>query len=1059
MFRGGLIACGVAASVLFVAVAAEKPADEQLAEARNLGKAFYENPTTQQDAVDQFHRALELNPQSAREHVNYGLALLHAAKTADGVKELELAQKQDPSIPHTWFNLGIAYKKDAQNDKAIAQFEGMIRLVPDEPVSHYNLGVLYKLTDKNAEAIREFETSARLNPALAAPHFQLFNAYRLVGRAEDATREQAVFQNIKKLQAGAAVPEDMEWSYYAEIFDAVDAKTSEDTGLAVPLQLRATELAKGFSFENAGITQADIDGKGSPVLIAWSSSGIRVFRGNDPVQCGLDGIKDPVFVAPADFNNDGLADLAIITKTGAALWINRAGKFEKSADLKAGTFNSAVWLDFDHDYDPDLVLLGDDTVLMRNNGTAGFSDETKLFPFVKGKALAGAAFDVVPDTDGIDLVVTYADRAAVLYRDRLRGKFEAVDLPAIGAGATAVAARDLDNDGFTDLVAASGTQAYTVWNRKEKFEKGAAVTGPAFAIADLQDRGLADLVGTGSTMRNKGSASFAAAETAVTADAIALYGIDEADGSHSVASIRKDGSLQMIHSTTPSAHWIGATLTGVKNPKLAYGAKVEIRAGLLYQKRAYYGLPITFGLRGRTEVESVRITWPNGLIQNQVRQAGDKAWPVKEAQRLSGSCPMIFTWNGQSFEFLTDVLGVAPLGAASGDGSYFPVDHDEYVYIPGERMQMRNGQYEVRVTEELREVSYLDRIQLIAIDHAADTEIFTNDKFKSPPFPEFRLFGAKQRVYPAAARDSHGHDVRNALLHRDEQYAGSFARDFQGVAETHFVDLDFGHAAAANKAVLILNGWVDWADGSTFKAASQASKEGLVMPYLQVKNKRGEWQTVVEDMGIPAGKPKTIAVDLTGRFLSDSREIRIVTNLCVYWDEIFLTEDSAQPDVKLTGVDARTANLHFRGFSRPIIDSERVQPEKFLYSDVAPVSQWNPTAGNYTRFGDVSELLKAADDRMAIIGSGDEITLQFDPAGLPALKPGWRRDFMLLVDGWAKDADSNTAFGDSVEPLPFHAMSAYPYGSGERFPDDSTHEAYRRTYNTRPALRLLRPLR
>jgi len=231
------------------------------------------------------------------------------------------------------------------------------------------------------------------------------------------------------------------------------------------------------------------------------------------------------------------------------------------------------------------------------------------------------------------------------------------------------------------------------------------------------------------------------------------------------------------------------------------------------------------------------------------------------------------------------------------------------------------------------------------------------------------------------------------------------------------------------------------------------------MPYLQVKDKQGHWQTVVEDMGIPAGKPKTISVDLTGKFLSDSREVRIVTNLCVYWDEIFLTEDSAQPNVTLTRVDAHSANLHFRGFSRPIIDSERVQPEKFLYSDLSPVSQWNPTSGNYTRFGDVSDLLTATDDRMVIMGSGDEVTLQFNPSRLPALKPGWKRDFVLLVDGWAKDADSNTAFGDSVEPLPFHAMSAYPYGSGERFPDDSMHEAYRRMYNTRPALRLLRPLR
>ena len=201
-------------------------------------------------------------------------------------------------------------------------------------------------------------------------------------------------------------------------------------------------------------------------------------------------------------------------------------------------------------------------------------------------------------------------------------------------------------------------------------------------------------------------------------------------------------------------------------------------------------------------------------------------------------------------------------------------------------------------------MSYLDQVKLIAVDHPAAVEIFTNDKFKSPPFPEFRLFGVKRRIYPVRARD----DARaamcwHALLQRDRTYPDGFRRDYLDVAELHHLDLDFGKAAPANRAVLILNGWVDWADGSTFMAASQA-KQDLVLPYLQVKDAAGRWQTVIEDMGIPAGKPKTISVDLTGKFLSASREVRIVTNLCVYWDEIFLSEDPAAPPVHMTGSPA-----------------------------------------------------------------------------------------------------------------------------------------------------------
>ena len=399
---------------------------------------------------------------------------------------------------------------------------------------------------------------------------------------------------------------------------------------------------------------------------------------------------------------------------------------------------------------------------------------------------------------------------------------------------------------------------------------------------------------------------------------------------------------------------------------------------------------------------------------------------------------------------------MAPLGASDGEGTYFPVDHDEYVSIPGRALAAVDGQYDIRVTEELSEVSYLDRIRLIAVDHPATMEIFTNEKFKGPPYPEFRLFGVKRRVYPAGARDDEGRDVLAALLAKDQKYPDQFPRSELGVAKPHTLELDFGSAAPSGRAVLLLNGWVDWPDGSTFRAAAQEYKGGLVMPYLQMQDAAGEWRTVNEDMGMPAGKPKTIAVDL--RFLSASRKVRIVTSLCVYWDEIFLSEGPSAAQTRLRDVALASAQLHFRGFSESRIHPERKQPDTFFYGNVSPVSFWNPTRGLYTRYGDVRELVRAIDDRLAILGSGDEMRLRFDARALAPVAPGWQRDFLLKVDGWAKDRDPNTAFSTSVEPLPFHGMSRYPYPASEHFPDDAAHQRYRREYNTRPALRLIRPL-
>ncbi|MCX6632812.1 MAG: FG-GAP-like repeat-containing protein [Candidatus Solibacter sp.] len=994
--------------------------EDRLWRYRNLGKAFYENPTTQKQAVEEFRKARDLAPDSARETLNYGLALLRAGDVAAGVAELEKAKKLDPKIPHTWFNLGIAFKRRAEFDRALPQFQQMARLVPNDPAVHYQLGALHKLGNDLAAATREFERTRELNPRLAAPHFQLYGIYRQSNRPADAAAELQKFQELKKQQEGAAVPEDMEWNVYCEIYDAPPVPASAPPATAV---YRQEKLAAGFGGDASGTAVFAADGGVRPSLIAWGNGRVTLFRNGvkAAADAGLDALRDVVSVAPGDFDNDGLPDLCVVTAHAALLYRNTGGRFQLHAELARGTFRKAVWVDFDHDYDADLLLVGDESRLLRNNGEAGFSDESKRFPFAPEKALDAVRFDAEPDTQGLDLAVSYAGRAGVLYRDGLGGAYTAEDLAELPAGALGLAAGDVNHDGRTDLAARlPDGQRLLLLNRDSKFGAGTAPKATEFPFIQPVD------------FEGKGRGDY--------------------------ASIATDGVLNLGRNvTTAYGNWIEIALTGVKNAKLAVGAVIEVKAGTDYRKLTYEGVPVVVRLGGRMQVDTVRISWPNGLIQNETGLAMNRVAAIKEAPRLSGSCPMIFTWNGERFQFITDVLGVAPLGASSGDGQYFPVDHDEYVSIPGEALRARGGEYEIRVTEELREVSYLDKIQLLALDHPAGVEMVTNEKFKSPPFPEFRLFGVPQRVYPVTARDERSGDMRAALAQRDRVYPDAFRRDPAGIAEMHHLDLDFGNAAAANRAALILSGWVDWADGSTFLSATQAHKD-LTFPYLQVKDAAGNWKTVVEDMGIPAGKPKTIAVDLTGKFLSASREVRIVTNLCVYWDEIFLIENSAPPASRLTGVETMAADLHFRGFSKAAIHPERKQPEGFDYARVSATSMWNPTSGNYTRYGAVEKLLAEADDRLVILGSGDELQLRFRAAGLPDLPVGWKRDFLLLVDGWAKDADANTAFSQSVLPLPFHSMSRYPYPAGERYPDDAEHAQYQREYNTRPALRLLRRL-
>jgi Tfp pilus assembly protein PilF len=966
--------------VLLTAANATKPA-ETIQRHRNLGKAFFENPTTQTEAIAEFKKALDLAPNSVPEKLNYGLALLHGGRIPEGVSVLKSVQRLDPSLPHSWFNLGLYYKKDGETDNAIAQFEHMIELVPAEPIGHYQLGTLYRLQGRTADAIAQFRRASELDPLLAAAHFQLYNLYRQGGHPEDAAKQLEAFQHLKEQQQSAAIPEDVEWCAYAEIYDPPRAPASVTAAVSPRVEGKILDSVPGLDgvpgAKALGLTIIDSTGTGAADLLVWSSNGIQLYRhGVEPVKdSGLAGLTGVLFVAPGDFDNDGLMDLCVLTESGPLLYRNLGGKFTLLADaaLPKRRFERAVWIDYDHDYDLDLILLGDQPALMRNQGASGFAELTKDFPFVTGRPQSAFKLRIVPDSKAFDLAVFYQDRAAVLYRDQLGGKYTVETYSGKPRDESQVES-DFDNDGRPDL-----------------------------------------------------------------------------------ARIETDGKVHvMLNRTLSQQHWIRVQLTGVKSLKLAQDAEVEVKAGQLYRKEWYAGVPLLFEAGSFPIIDTVRITWPNGLIQNETNQRTNQSYHYKEAQRLSGSCPMIWTWDGHEFQFITDILGVAPLGASDGDGSFFPVDHDEHARIPGSQLVETDGQYEIRITEELSEISYLDQIELSAVDHPRGTEIFTNDKFKGPPYPEFRLFEVAKRVYPSKARDDEGRDVLPLLLARDGRYPDEFPRNSLGVAKSHALELDFGTAAPSGHAVLFLNGWVDWPDGSTFRAASQDNHAKLVMPYLQMQDAAGNWTTVNQDMGMPAGKPKTIAVDL--RFISSSRKLRIVTSLCVYWDEIFLSEGQSEAAERPTTVPLNSAELHFRGFSETRIDSERKQPDTFYYGTVSPTSFWNPTPGLYTRYGDVRDLLLKTDDRLVIMGSGDELRLLFSANALPPLPAGWTRDFLIDVDGWAKDRDPNTAFSASVEPLPFHQMSRYPYGTGEHYPNDAVHEQYRREYNTRPALKLLRPL-
>jgi hypothetical protein len=307
-------------------------------------------------------------------------------------------------------------------------------------------------------------------------------------------------------------------------------------------KLRAQKLADGFDAASTGLVAADIDGDGKPEILAWSANGVKVFKNGSqsPVDCGLTAVQDVISIAPGDFNNDGLPDLAILTKSAAELWANRRGRFEKlNVFIPEGAYNKAIWVDYDHDGDLDLFLLGDKSVLMRNDGASGFTDIHNNFPFVAGRAVDGATVDR-------DLVVIYSDRPGVLYMDKMEGRYEAQDVNLIPAGAKSIAAAD------RDLIVTTDSGIFPFFNRRGSFERGTPITrsSSVLALVDLENRGARDIAVSGSIFRNEGSGKFSDTK-APALDAVALIAVDfDGDGRTDLVEVQHDGSLIFLRNET-----------------------------------------------------------------------------------------------------------------------------------------------------------------------------------------------------------------------------------------------------------------------------------------------------------------------------------------------------------------------------------------------------------------------------------------------------------------------------------------------------------------------------
>lgn len=813
------------------------------------------------------------------------------------------------------------------------------------------------------------------------------------------------------------------------------------------------------------IGSLSLTGQGAPTELAANAQRVRLTTGATmPFPGGSSAVAPgPEGILPLDFNYDFKTDLVLAGAGGIRLMrqdsptaftdVTSKAKLPKSVVNAAYTGAWAV--DIEADGDLDIVLgqpTGSPTVL-RNNGDSTF---TVIHPFagISGiRQFVWADFngDGIPDAALID-----GSEHLHVFINQRAGRFTETPVPAQFASAKTITAADLNGDSQMDLIALlpdgtiarlSSTGSGQGWSSSPL----TSVPNPSVNLAgdvrlraaDIDNNGAIDLV-LGQVSPSGSRAAGALVWLAGPSGKFNL--LNQPVGPSQVfnlADVLDDGRLALLGFTsdglpqealsqgTKNYHWQtirprARQATGDQRVNsFGIGGEVEIRSALMTQKLPITGPQLHFGLGTHAQTDVARIVWPNGTVSAEFALKGDQE--VLTEQRLKGSCPLLFAWNGREMNFVMDTV---PWGSAIGlrinaIGSAAIGATTEWYKIPGDQLVPRNGYYDLRITGELWETYYYDYLSLMVVDHPQGTSVFTDERYVVPPVKlAITSTGAPHSI--ARAVDDNGNDVTETVHSLDGKYLDNFGLgQYQGITRDHYVEMDLGpDVPTSGPLYLIAKGWLHPSDSTINVAIGQGHHEPPKPLSLSVQDARGVWHLVRSNLGFPAGRRKTCLIDLTGLFHpGDPHRIRLSTNLEIYWDQIQWAQGLTNTPLKVTHLAPSYANLHYRGYS--VIDRANVSsPEIPEYNHLMASTQiWRDLTGYYTRYGDVRPLLNRIDDRYVIMNAGDELSLDFTALAPPP--SGWVRDYILAGDGWVKDGDYNSVNSATVRPLPYHARRDY----------------------------------
>jgi cytochrome c-type biogenesis protein CcmH/NrfG len=914
------------------------------------------------------------------------------------------------------------------------------------------------------EQLEALRAAAAANPRAAAPRVAFLKnvllrepAYRRALRLVSTPRDEVGEPLVRFLALENPPPQ----------------PAAPDTDLSFAVE-RLTELTNR-SWQWVGPVW--LTGEGPPVIAASDGRTVAVgatilergaSRGaTSAATPGLDG------VVAADLDYDFHTDLVLAGVGGLRLLRqSENGRFEdfsRSAGLSTSALGGSsfgAWAaDVDTDGDLDVVVapLEGPPLVLRNNGDRTFAEQRPFDGVGPIRGFAWADFD----GEGVpDAALLQSDGRVRVFLNQRGGTFSEAPLPEGLPKGAALATAEVTGDSLLDVVVltsagAVGRLAFREDGTRWEWLEMAGTTlsssrlepgGARLLVCDLDNNGAADVVATGAADSRVLLAgprlTFAPLGAAPPLRALAAADLD-GDGRLELVGVDGEGRAAVARSSGKTKYrWQAlrpraATATGDQRiNSFGIGGEAELRTGLHVQKQAIAAPYVHFGLGEAASADVLRIVWPNGVLQSEFDKPADTT--VAASQRLKGSCPWLFAWNGREMAFVTDVVWRSPLGLRiNAQATADVLMTEDWVKIAGSQLAPRDGAYDLRITAELWETHFFDLLSLLVVDHPAGTEVFVDERFAVPP-PKLRVV-ATGPVERLVARDDAGRDVSGDVAGRDGRHLDFAGRGaYQGVTRDHFVELELPEEAPRRGPLwLVAQGWVHPTDSSVNVALSQGTHARPRGLSLLVAEASGRFREALSGLGFPAGKDKTVLLDLTGLFpATGPRRLRLSTNLEIFWDRLGWA--IGRPDVRLAPLrlPLTSAELRYRGYN-VTEQASASAPERPRYLLAGTAPRWLDLRGYHTRFGEVGELLRQVDDRYVIMNAGDEMALRFPEAPGPA--SGLVRDFVFVGDGWVKDGDFNTTFSRTVLPLPTHASGRYATPPG-RLEDDPVYRKHPRDF-------------